>query len=313
MANTADKYMPQDSVPLPPPDAKMVTTACDYCIVGCGYRVFTWPEGTEGGPRASENALGMDLPTNAFQGWVSPNQHNFVTVDGQRHHVVVQPDPEADVVNRNGNHSIRGGTLALKAYNPDTLTRDRLKTPLLRVNGELTPVSWDVAYDIMARVSEYVLANHGESAWGMKTYSYEYFENIYAISKLAFRSIGTPAYSPHDKPGPGNDTAGLEDSGIIPFSASFEDWSEADVIADIVLPAATWGEETFSRCNGERRLRLYSQFYDPPGESMPDWKIIAGFARRMGFEGYDWEHSKSGGHALAYLGQWASLGRGSYL
>ncbi len=86
-----------------------------------------------------------------------------------------------------------------------------------------------------------------------------------------------------------------------------------DVIADIVLPAATWGEETFSRCNGERRLRLYSQFYDPPGESMPDWKIIAGFARRMGFEGYDWEDSKSGGHALAYLGQWASLGRGSYL
>ena len=91
-------------------------------------------------------------------------------------------------------------------------------------------MSWDVAYDIMARVSEYVLANHGESAWGMKTYSYEYFENTYAISKLAFRSIGTPAYSPHDKPGPGNDTAGLDDSGIIPFSASFEDWSEADVI-----------------------------------------------------------------------------------
>ena len=140
------------------------------------------------------------------------------------------------LVNRKGNHSIRGGTLAesLKAYNgpdkPDTPTRDRLKTSLLRVNGELTPVSWDVAYDIIARVSEYVLANHGESAWGMKTYTYEYFENTYAISKLAFRSIGTPAYSPHDKPGPGNDTAGLDDSGIIPFSASFVDWSEADVI-----------------------------------------------------------------------------------
>ncbi len=133
-----------------------------------------------------------DLPTNAFQGWVSPNQHKFVTVDGQRHHVVAQPDPESDVVNRKGNHSIRGGTLALKAYNPDTPTRDRLKTPLLRVNGELTPVSWDVAYDIMARVSEYVLANHGESAWGMKTYSYEYFENTCAISELAFRSIARP-------------------------------------------------------------------------------------------------------------------------
>ena len=64
-----------------------------------------------------------------------------------------------------------------------------------------------------------------------------------------------------------------------------------DVIADIVLPAATWGEENFSRCNGERRLRLYSKFYDPPGESMPDWKIIAGFAQKMGFQGYDWRDS----------------------
>ena len=34
-----------------------------------------------------------------------------------------------------------------------------------------------------------------------------------------------------------------------------------DVIADLVLPAATWGEEKFSRCNGKRRLRLYSKFY----------------------------------------------------
>ena len=225
-----DEYMPRDSVPLPPPDAKVVTTACDYCIVGCGYRVFTWPVDSEGGHRASENAFGMDMPSGALRGWVSPNQHNVATIDGQPHHVVVQPDPEADVVNRKGNHSIRGGTLALKLYNPDTPTRDRLKTPLLRVNGELTPISWDDSFEIMARVSKHILDMHGQAAWGMKTYSYEYFENTYAISKLAFRSIGTPAYSPHDKPGPGNDTAGLDDSGIIPFSASFEDWSIADVI-----------------------------------------------------------------------------------
>ena len=48
MANI-DEYVPRDSVPLPPPDAKVVTTACDYCIVGCGYRVFSWPVGAEGG------------------------------------------------------------------------------------------------------------------------------------------------------------------------------------------------------------------------------------------------------------------------
>ncbi len=225
-----EEYVPMDRVPLPPPDAAVHTTACDYCIVACGYRVFTWPEGQEGGPLAHENALGLDFPTRLLQGWISPNQHNMAIIDGKRHHVVVQPDPNATVVNRAGNHSIRGGTLALKVHNPDGPTRDRLKTPLLRVNGDLTPVSWDDAFEIMARVSRHVLDNYGEAAWAMKTFSYQYFENTYAISKLAFRSIGTPAYSPHDKPGPGADTAGLDDSGINPFSASYQDWSDAEVI-----------------------------------------------------------------------------------
>ena len=33
----------------------------------------------------------------------------------------------------------------------------------------------------------------------------------------------------------------------------------ADELSDIVLPAAGWGENDFTRCNGERRLRLYSK------------------------------------------------------
>lgn len=229
-----------DRVPIPPPNARVYATVCDYCIVGCGYRVFVWPEGEEGGHTAGQNAMRVDMPTEGypafddlpaqFEGWASPNQHTIVMVGGRRHHVVVQPDPHADVVNRRGNHSIRGGLLAGKLYSPDGPTSDRLKTPLLRVNSKLVPISWDQAFDLMARVSQHVLSRYGEAAWGMKTYSYQYFENTYAISKLAFSTIKTPAYAPHDKPGPGNDTAGLDDSGIIDFSASYQDWSLADVI-----------------------------------------------------------------------------------
>jgi len=61
--------------------------------------------------------------------------------------------------------------------------------------------------------------------------------------------------------------------------------------ADIIFPAATWGEETFMRANGERRLRLYNKFYDAPGEAKPDWWIIAQLAKRMGFDGFDWKNS----------------------
>jgi len=58
--------------------------------------------------------------------------------------------------------------------------------------------------------------------------------------------------------------------------------------ADIVLPAATWGETDLTRAQGERRLRIYSQFYDPPGEARPDWWIIGQVATKMGYRGFDW-------------------------
>jgi len=226
----SDQYIPLDRVPLPPTDAKVHTTACDYCIVGCGYKVYTWPVGEEGGPAPDQNALGSSFPGTVLSPWISPNQHNVVSVDGKSNNVVIVPDFDAQVVNKGGNHSIRGGTLALKCFNPDTPTRDRLLYPQIRINGELKRVEWDVALDVMAAVSKHVLENHGEAAWAMKTYSYEFFENTFAISKLAFNSIKTPAFSPHDKPGAGNDTAGVDDSGIITYSASYKDWADSDVI-----------------------------------------------------------------------------------
>ena len=109
--------------------------------------------------------LAIDFPAPALSGrWVSPNQHSYCVIDGRKHHVVVVPDGDAIVVNRGGNHSIRGGLLAQKLYNPDGPTRDRLQEPLLRVNGELTPVSWDLAFDVMADVSRHVIDRFGAAA-----------------------------------------------------------------------------------------------------------------------------------------------------
>jgi arsenite oxidase large subunit len=51
--------------------------------------------------------------------------------------------------------------------------------------------------------------------------------------------------------------------------------------AHLVLPAAQWGEMDLTSINGERRLRLYPKFMDPPGDAIPDWTIIARFARRI--------------------------------
>ena len=218
-------------VPLPPVGAKMVTTACDYCSVGCGYKVYTWPVGSAGGNSAAFNALGVDFPVNVLAGsWISPNMHNVVKIDGADHNVIVMPDWETEVVNVRGDHSVRGGTLAQKLYSENTQTRDRLQHPQLRMDGEMTPISWDDATALVASISSYVLERHSEMAWGMKMYSYAYYENTYALTKLALGTIKTPAWAPHDKPAAGPDTPGLSDAGINAFSASYEDWKGSEVI-----------------------------------------------------------------------------------
>ena len=48
-----------------------------------------------------------------------------------------------------------------------------------------------------------------------------------------------------------------------------------------MLPAAAWGEYTYTRENLERRLRVNQQFYDPPGEAMPEYLIFARIGQKI--------------------------------
>jgi arsenite oxidase large subunit len=57
--------------------------------------------------------------------------------------------------------------------------------------------------------------------------------------------------------------------------------SDVTRIADVVLPAAAWGEYTYTRENLERRLRVNEQFYDPPGEARAEYLIFAQIAQRL--------------------------------
>ena len=225
------KSVPADKIVIPPPDAKVVTTACKYCIVGCGYKAFVWPKGKEGGLKASENALKVDFPVDGNSGeWISPNMQNVVQYKGKPHHITIIPDWKTKVVNVGGDHSGRGGTTAPSLYNSKSPTKDRLKQPQLRVDDKLVPIPWDAALDLVADLSKHVLEKYGELAWGMKMFSYQFYENTYALTKLALGKIGTPAWVTHDKPASGSDTPGLSDAGIDAFSAAYKDWKLAEVI-----------------------------------------------------------------------------------
>ncbi|TDI59391.1 MAG: nitrate reductase [Alphaproteobacteria bacterium] len=53
--------------------------------------------------------------------------------------------------------------------------------------------------------------------------------------------------------------------------------------ADVLLPAAGWGEKDGTVTNSERRISRQKKFMPLPGEARPDWWIICEVARRMGF------------------------------
>lgn len=63
--------------------------------------------------------------------------------------------------------------------------------------------------------------------------------------------------------------------------------TETAEIADVVLPAAQWGEKTGCFTNVDRTVHLSHKAVEPPGEAKSDMDIFVDFARRMGFKGKD--------------------------
>ena len=53
--------------------------------------------------------------------------------------------------------------------------------------------------------------------------------------------------------------------------------------ADVLLPAAAWGEKDGMVTNSERRVSRQRPFMRPPGEGKADWRIVCEVAARMGF------------------------------
>lgn len=57
--------------------------------------------------------------------------------------------------------------------------------------------------------------------------------------------------------------------------------TETAEFADVVLPAAIWGEKTGTFTNADRTVHLSEKAVDPPGQARPDLDIFLDYARRM--------------------------------
>jgi anaerobic selenocysteine-containing dehydrogenase len=63
--------------------------------------------------------------------------------------------------------------------------------------------------------------------------------------------------------------------------------TETAELADVVLPAAAWGEKTGTFTNADRTVHLSDKAVEPPGSAKPDLDIFLDYARRMDFRDKD--------------------------
>ncbi len=75
--------------------------------------------------------------------------------------------------------------------------------------------------------------------------------------------------------------------------------TETAELADVVLPAAAWGEKTGTFTNADRTVHLSEKAVDPPGQARSDLEIFCDYAERMNFRDRDgqplisWKDSES--------------------
>ncbi|MDP2713036.1 MAG: molybdopterin-dependent oxidoreductase [Solirubrobacteraceae bacterium] len=68
--------------------------------------------------------------------------------------------------------------------------------------------------------------------------------------------------------------------------------TETSALAHAVLPAAAWPEKEGAMTSSERRIGLVRRAVAPPGEARPDWEIVAGLARHLGYgDAFAWPDS----------------------
>lgn len=222
-----------DRLPIPPKDAKVHNVTCHYCIVGCGYKAYTWARNKQGTPK--DNAFGLDLSEQqpADGTWIAPSMYNMVRQDGKDVHLVVMPDH--DCVVNSGLGSIRGARMAENRPSYVTGTQQqRLGDPLMWRNGVWQPTSWDDALDLVARVTAKVVTqgseddlvvsmfDHGGSAGG--------YENTWATGKLYFDSMKVKNCRIHNRPAYNSEVHSTRDMGIDELNYAYKDYELTDTI-----------------------------------------------------------------------------------
>lgn len=228
-----------DRLPIVPKDAKESNVVCHYCIVGCGYKAYTWPVNQQGGTAPGENKFGIDLSKQ--QGadtadWYSPSMYNIVKQNGEDVHAVIMPDKNC-VVN-SGLGSPRGARMAEMSYSRARNTQlQRLTDPMVWRYGQMQPTSWDDALDLVARVTCRIVADQGEDALFVSAFDHGGagggYENTWGTGKLYFGAMKVKNIRIHNRPAYNSEVHATRDMGVGELNNCYEDAELADTIVAV--------------------------------------------------------------------------------
>ena len=225
----------KDRIPLPPKGAQKTNMTCHFCIVGCGYHVYKWPEGSEGGRAPELNALDVDFRKQVppMKLIMTPAMHNVVEdADGRRYNVLIQPDAGCTV--NKGLSSFRGGQTASYLYTPDGDTKQRLKNPRVFQNGRWADTDWELALAVYAALTRKILDREGPEGLFFNCFDHGGagggFENTWGTGKLMFTALQTPMVRIHNRPAYNSECHATRDMGVSELNNSYEDAELADTI-----------------------------------------------------------------------------------
>lgn len=228
-----------DRLPIIPTDAKEFNVICHYCIVGCGYKAYTWPANKQGGMAAGQNKFGVDLSKQQgaeTTAWYSPSMYNIVSQNGQDVHMVIKPD-HGCVVN-SGLGSIRGARMAEMSYSQQRNTQlQRLTDPMVWRYGQMQPTGWDDALDLLARVTVAVINDMGEDGLFVSAFDHGGagggYENTWGTGKLYFGAMKVKNIRIHNRPAYNSEVHATRDMGVGELNNCYEDAELADTIVAV--------------------------------------------------------------------------------
>jgi arsenite oxidase large subunit len=228
-----------DRLPIVPADAKESNVTCHYCIVGCGYKAYTWAVNKQGGTAAGQNKFGVDLakqqPANTGA-WYSPSMYNIVKQNGEDVHIVIKPDK--DCVVNSGLGSVRGARMAEMSYSRARNTElQRLTDPMVWRYGQMQPASWDDALDLVARVTVAVINDMGEDGLFVSAFDHGGagggYENTWGTGKLYFGAMKVKNIRIHNRPAYNSEVHATRDMGVGELNNCYEDAELADTIVAV--------------------------------------------------------------------------------